>query len=75
MRPKDETKSQQDQIVIEPLLAKLGVPSLNGTFTLEFSELIYKLKLPSIKQQDLIDISIDWKNPDFLDPDLPKPEY
>ena len=36
---------------------------------------MYKLALNSIKNLNLIEISINWKNTDFLDIDVAKPSY
>jgi len=50
-------------------------PDINGRVKVLFSEKVFKLVADYIKADQIVDVHILWKNPEYLVEDSVKPQY
>jgi len=50
-------------------------PDINGRVKVLFSEKVFKLVADYIKADQIVDVYILWKNPEYLAEDSVKPQY
>jgi hypothetical protein len=53
----------------------LSKPDLNGGFKVLFSEKVFKLVAEFLKADQIVDVEILWKNPEYQAEDSVKPQY